>query len=275
MRFWAAVVITSLLRVFPYVGYSLVYWVWGGFSVTSYTLKFFFVLHFIIPFLFFFLIFFHLYYLHKRGRTSYNYLVTDFNKVRFFPYYWSKDSLWLLVFIFLFIWRIFFPFFLGDYEIFNSRDPMSSPRHIVPEWYYLIFYAILRSIYNKSLGIVFIFFSIFFLLGFLFIYNYLTLLDIINKFFMVVFFFNCLLLGWVGSCYVEYPFLEIGFFFFIMYLFIFFLLLFFFILLLTIFIVRFLYIYSSFSYFDIFFFTICFWFVEFFFIFFFFILFKI
>jgi quinol-cytochrome oxidoreductase complex cytochrome b subunit len=225
MRFWAAVVITNLLSVIPFFGELLVCWIWGGFTVVSLTLKFFFVFHFIIPFISLLFIILHLYFLHITGRTSYCLFVRDFNKVRFFPYYWTKDLLGIIFIFFFFIWSIFFSFFLGDSEIFLECDSLKSPVHIVPEWYYLIFYAILRSIYSKSLGVFVLFFSILVFFIFCFLVNYNSLLDISNNLLIFFFLIICFFLGWLGQCHLEFPFLDLGFIFSFIYFFMFLLIL--------------------------------------------------
>lgn len=156
MRFWASVVITSLLTVIPIWGFGLVFWVWGGFSVGGSTLKFFFCLHFLLPWLGWVFIGFHLYFLHRRGSTSSLFCFLDVDKINFFPYFLVKDLLNLLIFFLFFSLSILFPFLLGDPEIFLESNFLVSPIHIVPEWYFLFAYAILRCVPNKILGVIFI-----------------------------------------------------------------------------------------------------------------------
>jgi len=121
ISFWAAVVITSLLSVIPVFGNLLVSWVWGGFNVSSATLKFFFVFHFLLPWFLIILIFIHLLFLHETGRTSKIYCLGDYDKVNFFVFYWTKDGLniiiWYIFFFFLLI-RAFF--FRRPWDIFGS-----------------------------------------------------------------------------------------------------------------------------------------------------------
>jgi len=97
MRFWAAVVITNLVRVIPYVGVTLIFWIWAGFSVNNGTLGLFFILHFLVPFIILILILIHLVFLHESGRTSSLLCLGDYDKVKFFPFYAAKDSLNLLL----------------------------------------------------------------------------------------------------------------------------------------------------------------------------------
>nr|BCD52138.1 cytochrome b [Strongyloides sp. EN-2020c]BCD52150.1 cytochrome b [Strongyloides sp. EN-2020c] len=206
MSFWASVVITSLLSVIPYFGSSIVYWIWGGFSVVSSTLKFFFVIHFLLPWLLFILVFLHLFFLHSTGSTSSIYCHGDYDKICFYPYYVLKDFYNFIVFGVFFIFFLFFPFLLGDPEMFIESDPMLSPVHIVPEWYFLFAYAILRAIPNKVLGVVFLVLSIFVFFFFVFFNNYYSILDNLNFFLVSSFIIISVFLSWLGQCHVEYPF---------------------------------------------------------------------
>jgi len=219
ISFWAAVVITSLLSVIPVFGSILVSWVWGGFRVSSATLKFFFVLHFLLPWFLLVLVGLHLLFLHSTGRTSKIFINGDFDKINFFVFYWSKDGVnfffWILFFLFCFIE----PFLLGDPEIFLVANPITSPVHIVPEWYFLFAYAILRAIPNKIVGVLFLLLSILIFYCFLFFGVYLSPLDQFNKILLFFFFFCSLLLSWLGQCVVEHPFLLLSFIFFLLYFF--------------------------------------------------------
>nr|YP_009186376.1 cytochrome b [Strongyloides stercoralis]BAT21204.1 cytochrome b [Strongyloides stercoralis] len=210
MSFWASVVITSLLSVIPYFGFSIVYWIWSGFSVVNSTLKFFFVIHFLMPWLVFLLVFVHLFFLHSTGSTSVLYCHGDYDKISFFPYYFYKDSYNLVVFFLFFIFSFFFPFLLGDPEMFVESDPMVSPVHIVPEWYFLFAYAILRAIPNKVLGVFFLVFSIFIFYFYVFFNNYYSVLDNLNFFLVVFFILVSVFLSWLGQCHVEYPFINLS-----------------------------------------------------------------
>jgi len=155
MRFWASVVITSLLTVVPVYGFKLVFWIWGGFSVSGATLKFFFVLHFLLPWVLSFLLGLHLFFLHFTGSTSKLYYCGNLFKISFFPFFWVKD-LYNVFFMFVFLlFLLGYPFILGDPEMFLEADSLNRPVHIVPEWYFLFAYAILRSIPRKVLGVFF------------------------------------------------------------------------------------------------------------------------
>jgi ubiquinol-cytochrome c reductase cytochrome b subunit len=209
MRFWASVVITSLLTVVPFWGFKLVFWVWGGFSVRGSTLKFFFALHFLIPWLRWVLIFIHLYFLHKTGSSSRLYCFLDLDKVNFFPYFVFKDFLNLTVFFLFFIFCMFCPFTLGDSEMFLESNILVSPIHIVPEWYFLFAYAILRCVPNKIVGVIFLLLSIFCFFFFLLFDYKFSMIDYFNLFFVFRFFVFGFLLSWLGQCVIEYPFIFI------------------------------------------------------------------
>ena len=210
IRFWASVVITRLLSVIPFFGPQIVVWVWGGFGVSSATLKFFFVIHFLLPWALLLVVLAHLVFLHDTGRTSKLFCHGDYDKIFFFPFYWWKDSYNVFFFVFFFFFVSFFPYTLGDPEMYIEADPLSSPVHIVPEWYFLFAYAILRAIPNKVLGVLALLFSLLFFFLFFFVSSYCALLDKLNKFFVFLFFFCGLLLSWLGQCLVEVPFLFLS-----------------------------------------------------------------
>ncbi len=217
IRFWAAVVITSLLSVIPMFGGLIVNWVWGGFSVTRATLKFFFVLHFLLPWLLVVLMMVHLVFLHRTGRTSKLYCHGDYDKINFYVFYWRKDGLNIIVWVLFFCFCFLEPFILGDPEIFLEANPMTSPVHIVPEWYFLFAYAILRAIPNKIVGVFFLLFRIVVFLFFLFAQTTLTFLDKSNLFLFFVFLFVGVVLSWLGQCLVEPPYLILSVVFFVLY----------------------------------------------------------
>nr|YP_011035811.1 cytochrome b [Halicephalobus mephisto]WRI60242.1 cytochrome b [Halicephalobus mephisto] len=227
MSFWASVVITSLLTVIPIWGPTLVVWIWSGFTVSGATLKFFFVLHFLVPWLVVVFMLVHLVFLHNTGSSSKLFCHGDYDKISFFPYYWFKDSYNLIFWFFFLIFSLIYPFFLGDPEMFIEADPMMSPVHIVPEWYFLFAYAILRAIPNKILGVLALLFSIVSFYFFILIDNYHSILSKLNKFFVFIFIFNSIVLSWLGQCLVEYPFVFLSgifsvFYFFLIYFMLFF-----------------------------------------------------
>lgn len=226
IRFWASVVITSLLSVIPIWGPSLVVWIWSGFTVSGATLKFFFVLHFLVPWFILVVVLVHLIFLHDTGRTSKIFCHGDYDKIRFYPFYWFKDGYNLLFWLSFIVFSIIFPFNLGDPEIFIEADPIIRPVHIVPEWYFLFAYAILRAIPNKILGVVALLIRIVRFYFFILKSSYHTVLDKMNKFLVFLFIFISLILSWLGQCLVEYPFVFLRALFSVFYFMIVYLLLF-------------------------------------------------
>jgi len=155
MSFWGATVITSLLTAIPYVGDPIVDWVWGGFTVNNATLNRIFSLHFTLPFVIAGLVIVHLALLHKDGSNNPLGVDNGVDKIPFYPYFAIKDAFSLLCFLVLFGFFVFyFPNTLGHPDNYIPADPMQTPAHIVPEWYFLPFYAILRSIPDKLAGVV-------------------------------------------------------------------------------------------------------------------------
>jgi ubiquinol-cytochrome c reductase cytochrome b subunit len=157
MSFWGATVITNLFSVIPVVGTTITEWLWGGFAVDNATLKRFFSLHYLMPFMIFGVVILHIWSLHVTGNNNpVGVSVKDKqDTVPFAPYYTVKDALSLVCFLILFAWFIFFnPNILGHTDNYIMADPLVTPAHIVPEWYFLPFYAILRSIPHKLGGVV-------------------------------------------------------------------------------------------------------------------------
>ena len=206
MRFWASVVITSLLSVIPIWGPIIVTWIWSGFTVSGATLKFFFVLHFLVPWGILVLVLLHLIFLHRTGRTSVLYCHGDYDKVCFAPEYWGKDAYNIIIWLLFFILSLISPFILGDPEIFIEADPIIRPVHIVPEWYFLFAYAILRAIPNKILGVIALLMSIVVFYFFALINNYTSCLVKLNKLLVFTFIISSVILRWLGQCLVEDPF---------------------------------------------------------------------
>nr|AAL86420.1 cytochrome b [Rhadinaea flavilata] len=153
MSFWAATVITNLLTAIPYLGSSLTTWLWGGFSIGDPTLTRFFALHFILPFIIISLSSIHIFLLHNEGSNNPLGTNSDIDKIPFHPYHSYKDTLMLTLLItLLFIILTFYPNIFNDPENFSKANPMVTPQHIKPEWYFLFAYGILRSIPNKLGG---------------------------------------------------------------------------------------------------------------------------
>ncbi len=163
MSYWGATVITNLFSAFPYVGHAIVTWLWGGFSVSNPTLNRFFALHYLLPFVLIAVVFMHVWALHVTG--SNNPLGIDpkgpQDTVPFHPYYTMKDSVGICAFLAVWAFLVFFlPNLLGDPNNFIKANPLQTPADIVPEWYFLPFYAMLRSVPNKLGGVCIMFGSI-------------------------------------------------------------------------------------------------------------------
>lgn len=214
MSFWGATVITNLFSAIPLVGQSIVEWLWGGFSVSNATLNRFFSLHYLLPFVIAGLVLLHLSLLHKDGSNNPLGINTNVDYVPFYPYYYVKDLFAFFVFASVFAFFVFFyPNLLGHPDNYIPANPLVTPAHIVPEWYFLPFYAILRSIPDKLGGVVAMISAILVLL----------LLPVINtseirssKFRPIFAFFywflvaDFVILGWIGQKPVESPYIEIG-----------------------------------------------------------------
>jgi len=214
MSFWGATVITNLFSAVPFVGGAIVEWLWGGFCVDNATLNRFFSLHYLMPFVIAGLVIVHLSLLHNDGSNNPLGINTNVDTTSFYPYFYVKDLLSFLVFLAFFSFFVFFyPNVLGHSDNYIPANPLVTPAHIVPEWYFLPFYAILRSIPDKLGGVVAMLAAILVLL----------LLPILNtseirssKFrpiFGLAYWFlvaDFLILGWIGQKPVETPFIEVG-----------------------------------------------------------------
>jgi len=155
MSFWGATVITSLVTVIPVIGEDIVNWVWGGYSVGNPTLMRFFVIHYLLPFIILALVMVHLLLLHSEGSSNpLNYDKKN-EKVTFYPYFYYKDFFSLILLLVFFIYIVaYLPNLFNHADNYIKANPLSTPKHIVPEWYFLPYYAILRAIANKSIGII-------------------------------------------------------------------------------------------------------------------------
>lgn len=153
ISFWAATVITNLLSAIPYLGQTLVQWIWGGFAVDNATLTRFFTFHFILPFVVAGIVVIHLLFLHQTGSNNPVGTPRNLRKVSFHPYFKLKDLIGFIIIAWLLIMLVLTnPFLLGDTENFIPANPLATPAHIQPEWYFLFAYAILRSIPSKLGG---------------------------------------------------------------------------------------------------------------------------
>nr|QED42589.1 cytochrome b [Cyornis sp. PeH-2019a] len=214
MSFWGATVITNLLSAIPYIGQTLVEWAWGGFSVDNPTLTRFFALHFLLPFVIVGLTLVHLTFLHETGSNNPLGIPADCDKIPFHPYYSVKDILgFALMLIPLVSMALFSPNLLGDPENFTPANPLSTPPHIKPEWYFLFAYAILRSIPNKLGGVLALAASVLVLFLAPLLHTSkqrsLTFRPISQILFWALV-ANLFILTWVGSQPVEHPFIIIG-----------------------------------------------------------------
>jgi ubiquinol-cytochrome c reductase cytochrome b subunit len=155
MSFWGATVITNLFSAIPLVGFSIVEWLWGGFSVDNATLNRFYSLHYLMPFLIAALTLVHLTLLHQHGSNNPLGINTNVDTISFYPYFYVKDAFSFLILLTIFSFFVFFyPNALGHPDNYIPANPLVTPPHIVPEWYFLPFYAILRSIPDKLGGVV-------------------------------------------------------------------------------------------------------------------------
>nr|ACL14735.1 cytochrome b [Girardinus creolus]ACL14736.1 cytochrome b [Girardinus creolus]ACL14737.1 cytochrome b [Girardinus creolus]ACL14738.1 cytochrome b [Girardinus creolus]ACL14739.1 cytochrome b [Girardinus creolus] len=214
MSFWGATVITNLLSAVPYAGDTLVQWIWGGFSVDNATLTRFFAFHFLLPFIVTAATLVHLIFLHETGSNNPIGLNSDADKISFHPYFSYKD---LLGFIFLLSALIslalFSPNLLGDPENFTPANPLVTPPHIKPEWYFLFAYAILRSIPNKLGGVLALLASILVLMVVPFLHTSkqrgLTFRPLTQILFWLLI-ADVMILTWIGGMPVEHPYIIIG-----------------------------------------------------------------
>nr|YP_009107717.1 cytochrome b [Paroreomyza montana]AIU44931.1 cytochrome b [Paroreomyza montana] len=214
MSFWGATVITNLFSAIPYIGQTLVEWAWGGFSVDNPTLTRFFALHFLLPFVIVGLTLVHLTFLHETGSNNPTGVPSDCDKIPFHPYYTVKDILGFALMISLLVsLALFSPNLLGDPENFTPANPLVTPPHIKPEWYFLFAYAILRSIPNKLGGVLALAASILvlFLMPLLHTSKLRSMtFRPISQILFWTLVANVLILTWVGSQPVEHPFIIIG-----------------------------------------------------------------
>ena len=205
MSYWGATVITNLFSAFPVVGESIVVFLWGGYSVDNPTLNRFFSLHYLMPFMIAGVVILHIWALHVPGSNNPAGIEkkTEKDVLPFHPYFTVKDALALVVFIMMYCWFVFFtPNFLGHADNYIEANPSVTPAHIVPEWYFLPFYAILRAIPDKLMGVLAMF-------GSIAILAFLPWLDTskvrsgtyrpLFRVFFWLFAVNAVILGWLGA----------------------------------------------------------------------------
>nr|YP_009114046.1 apocytochrome b [Ahnfeltia plicata]AHB62109.1 apocytochrome b [Ahnfeltia plicata]UAT97981.1 apocytochrome b [Ahnfeltia plicata]UAT98007.1 apocytochrome b [Ahnfeltia plicata] len=214
MSLWGATVITNLVSAIPLVGDSIVTWLWGGFAVDNATLNRFFSLHYLLPFVIAAATLVHLAALHQDGSGNPLGVDSNVDKISMYPYFIVKDLLGLVVFILFFSIFIYFsPNLLGHPDNYIEANPMVTPTHIVPEWYFLPFYAILRSIPHKLGGVIAMISAI----AILAILPWIHSTEIRSSRFRPIYrllywtmLACCLLLGWIGGMPVEEPYVMIG-----------------------------------------------------------------
>jgi ubiquinol-cytochrome c reductase cytochrome b subunit len=225
MSFWGVTVITSMFSAIPLVGQSVVEWLWGGFSISNATLQRFFSLHYLFPFLIVGLTFFHLGLLHENGSNNPLGITSKVNKIPFYPYFYVKDLFAFFMLIGIFSFLIFYyPNLLGHTDNYIHADSLHTPPHVVPEWYFLPFYAILRAIPHKLGGILAMAGSliIFIILPFIQPYSIRSgHFRVVYQSIFWLFFVDFLLLMWLGPKPIEPPYLKISQFVSFFYFFIF------------------------------------------------------
>jgi len=214
ISFWGATVITNLLSAVPYLGTTIVQWVWGGFAIDNATLTRFFSLHFLLPFVIAAIVIIHLLFLHQTGSNNPVGVNSNAEKVSFHPFFSTKDVFGFIMIVWaLVIIRIVSPYLLGDCENFIPANPLVTPVHIQPEWYFLFAYAILRSIPNKLGGVIALVLSI----AILFILPFTQKTIIggrqfypLNKIIFWSLLNIVILLTWIGARPVEDPYIMLG-----------------------------------------------------------------
>nr|WMQ52885.1 cytochrome b [Marumba saishiuana] len=214
MSFWGATVITNLLSAIPYLGNMLVNWIWGSFAVDNATLTRFYTFHFLLPFIILMLTMIHLLFLHQTGSNNPLGLSKNLDKIPFHPFFTYKDLIGFIILIFLLtMLTLINPYLLGDPDNFIPANPLVTPIHIQPEWYFLFAYAILRSIPNKLGGVIALVMSILILIILpLTFYKKIQGLQFypINQMLFWFFIIMIILLTWIGARPVETPYIMTG-----------------------------------------------------------------
>ena len=206
MSYWGCMVITSLVTAIPCAGEYILNWIWGGGSISKFTLMRIYSVHFILPFVLLSLSVIHISLLHIEGSSS-PLGIENYDYINFYPYYYIKD-LFSLIFLFIFIYIylvLFNPNLLGDSLNYVPANYIKTPVHIVPEWYFLPFYCMLRCIPHKVLGILCMGASIVIFLTLPFLPNFyiVSKFDIIHKFFFIVFFITSSNLSWLATQHLS------------------------------------------------------------------------
>lgn len=214
ISFWGATVITNLLSAIPYLGTILVNWIWGGFAVDNATLTRFYTFHFLLPFIITIITIIHLLFLHQTGSNNPLGINSNLDKIPFHPFFTYKDLIgFIILIIILTLLSLINPYLLGDPDNFIPANPLVTPVHIQPEWYFLFAYAILRSIPNKLGGVIALIISILILIILPFTFNK-KIQGIqfypLNQFLFWSFISIVILLTWIGARSVEAPYIITG-----------------------------------------------------------------
>nr|AQM57888.1 cytochrome b [Dendrolimus kikuchii] len=214
MSFWGATVITNLLSAIPYLGTMLVNWIWGGFAVDNATLTRFYTFHFLLPFILMMMTMIHLLFLHQTGSNNPLGINSNLDKIPFHPFFTYKDILgFMILLFFLIMLTLINPYLLGDPDNFIPANPLVTPIHIQPEWYFLFAYAILRSIPNKLGGVIALIMSILILIILPLTFNK-KMQGIqfypINQIMFWMMIIIIILLTWIGARPVENPYIITG-----------------------------------------------------------------
>nr|YP_009317205.1 cytochrome b [Stathmopoda auriferella]AOX13387.1 cytochrome b [Stathmopoda auriferella] len=214
MSFWGATVITNLLSAIPYLGSTLVNWIWGGFAVDNATLTRFYTFHFLLPFIIIMMTMIHLLFLHQTGSNNPLGINSNLDKIPFHPFFTFKDFIGFIILSFILIMlTLTNPYLLGDPDNFIPANPLVTPVHIQPEWYFLFAYAILRSIPNKLGGVIALLMSILILIILPFTFNK-KIQGIqfypINQILFWIMIVTIILLTWIGARPVETPYILTG-----------------------------------------------------------------
>nr|YP_010004117.1 cytochrome b [Appias lyncida]QNR01222.1 cytochrome b [Appias lyncida] len=214
MSFWGATVITNLLSAIPYLGTTLLNWIWGGFAVDNPTLTRFYTFHFLMPFIILAMTMIHLMFLHQTGSNNPLGINSNLDKIPFHPYFTFKDLIGFIIILFILIMlTLTNPYMLGDPDNFIPANPLVTPVHIQPEWYFLFAYAILRSIPNKLGGVIALLMSILILAILPFTFNKKMQSLQFYPINQIIFWFmvtTVILLTWIGARPVEIPFILTG-----------------------------------------------------------------
>nr|YP_010287635.1 cytochrome b [Botyodes principalis]UKT61966.1 cytochrome b [Botyodes principalis] len=214
MSFWGATVITNLLSAIPYLGTTLVNWIWGGFAIDNATLTRFYTFHFILPFIILMMTMIHLLFLHQTGSNNPLGISSNLDKIPFHPFFTYKDMIgFILILFMLILLTLTNPYLLGDPDNFVPANPLVTPIHIQPEWYFLFAYAILRSIPNKLGGVIALLLSILILIILpMTFFKKMQGIQFypLNQILFWIMVTTIILLTWIGARPVEDPYIITG-----------------------------------------------------------------